>query len=268
MVLTRATDNRLKTLFTAGEIRYGAAAFQGKGFRSLGQEAIYAAAIRLRRGKPYRTGNAVRRTSGLDRRRHRSGDPRPRSHARDASGARDGAHGPQRADGQIRRAARGQGSAHRRLPIVGAQEAREQPALLEPGDQAGRGALAEDGVRDLVHPQMTARPVVSLAEHIEDLELPDAEVVRGLKRALDVRLDTAVQCGQGAPALCQPGGPPGGRRARPLPIAGPPSAASPAFPVSAASSKASLRVQRPRRPPRRNIRRLLLTRVCNYCVRS
>jgi 2-oxoisovalerate dehydrogenase E1 component len=50
MVLTRATDNRLKTFFTGGEIRYGAAAFQGKGFRSLGQEAIYAAGIRLRRG--------------------------------------------------------------------------------------------------------------------------------------------------------------------------------------------------------------------------
>src|SRR4029079_2879564 len=54
MVLTRATDNRLKTLFTAGEVKYGAASFQGKGFRSLGQEAIYAAAIRLRRGAAYR----------------------------------------------------------------------------------------------------------------------------------------------------------------------------------------------------------------------
>src|SRR3954466_2501877 len=55
MVLTRATDNRLKALFTAGEIKFGAASFQGKGFRSLGQEAIYAAAIRLRRGKRYRS---------------------------------------------------------------------------------------------------------------------------------------------------------------------------------------------------------------------
>ncbi len=54
MVLTRATDNRLKTLFTGGEVRYGDAAFQGKGFRSLGQEAVYAAAIRLRRGREYR----------------------------------------------------------------------------------------------------------------------------------------------------------------------------------------------------------------------
>jgi 2-oxoisovalerate dehydrogenase E1 component len=57
MVLTRATDNRLKTFFTSGEIKYGAASFQGKGFRSLGQEAIYAAAIRLRRGASYRRGD-------------------------------------------------------------------------------------------------------------------------------------------------------------------------------------------------------------------
>jgi 2-oxoisovalerate dehydrogenase E1 component len=50
MVLTRATDARLKTLFTGSEVRYGDVPFQGKGFRSLGQEAIYASAIRLRRG--------------------------------------------------------------------------------------------------------------------------------------------------------------------------------------------------------------------------
>jgi 2-oxoisovalerate dehydrogenase E1 component len=54
MLLTRATDNRLKQFFTAGEIRYNDTAFQGKGFRSLGQEAIYAAAIRLRRGPAFR----------------------------------------------------------------------------------------------------------------------------------------------------------------------------------------------------------------------
>src|SRR5262245_14570968 len=54
MLLTRATDTRLKAFFTGGEIRYGATAFQGKGFRSLGQEAIYAAGIRLRRGSQYR----------------------------------------------------------------------------------------------------------------------------------------------------------------------------------------------------------------------
>ena len=54
MILTRAVDNRLKQFFTSGEVRYGGAAFQGKGFRSLGQEAIYAAGIRLRRGARYR----------------------------------------------------------------------------------------------------------------------------------------------------------------------------------------------------------------------
>ena len=55
MALTRATDNRLKAFFAGGEVRYGEAAFQGKGFRSLGQEAIYAAGIRLRRGSAYRS---------------------------------------------------------------------------------------------------------------------------------------------------------------------------------------------------------------------
>jgi 2-oxoisovalerate dehydrogenase E1 component len=54
MLLTRATDNRLKALFTGGEVKYGTTVFQGKGFRSLGQEAVYAAAIRLRRGAKYR----------------------------------------------------------------------------------------------------------------------------------------------------------------------------------------------------------------------
>jgi 2-oxoisovalerate dehydrogenase E1 component len=54
MLLTRATDNRLKAFFTSGEVRYRNVPFQGKGFRSLGQEAIYAAALRLRRGAAYR----------------------------------------------------------------------------------------------------------------------------------------------------------------------------------------------------------------------
>ena len=54
MLLTRATDNRLKTFFLGGEVRFGATALQGKGFRSLGQEAIYGAAMRLRRGSAYR----------------------------------------------------------------------------------------------------------------------------------------------------------------------------------------------------------------------
>jgi pyruvate/2-oxoglutarate/acetoin dehydrogenase E1 component/TPP-dependent pyruvate/acetoin dehydrogenase alpha subunit len=54
MILTRATDNRLKAFFSGGEVRYKDVSFQGKGFRSLGQEAIYAAALRLRRGPGYR----------------------------------------------------------------------------------------------------------------------------------------------------------------------------------------------------------------------
>ncbi len=57
MVLTRATDNRLKAFFSGSEVRYRGTPFQGKGFRSLGQEAIYAAAIRLRRGDRYRSAN-------------------------------------------------------------------------------------------------------------------------------------------------------------------------------------------------------------------
>ena len=60
MVLTRATDNRLKALFTGGEVRYGDTTFQGKGFRGLGQEAIYAAGIRLRRGDQFRDGDTWR----------------------------------------------------------------------------------------------------------------------------------------------------------------------------------------------------------------
>ncbi|MEZ5289152.1 MAG: thiamine pyrophosphate-dependent enzyme [Vicinamibacterales bacterium] len=55
MCLTRAVDNRLKQFFAGGEVRWGTKAFQGKGFRSLGQEAIYAGGIRLRRGPKYRT---------------------------------------------------------------------------------------------------------------------------------------------------------------------------------------------------------------------
>jgi 2-oxoisovalerate dehydrogenase E1 component len=54
MCLTRATDNQLKTFFLSGEIKYEGTGFQGKGFRSLGQEAIFGAALKLRRGEEYR----------------------------------------------------------------------------------------------------------------------------------------------------------------------------------------------------------------------
>ncbi len=53
MILTRATDNRLKAFFLGSEVRYGSKAFQGKGFRSLGQEAIYASCLRLRHGAEF-----------------------------------------------------------------------------------------------------------------------------------------------------------------------------------------------------------------------
>lgn len=55
MFLTRAVDNRLKAFFSSAEVKFGNSPFQGKGFRSLGQEAIYASALRLRRGEAYRT---------------------------------------------------------------------------------------------------------------------------------------------------------------------------------------------------------------------
>ena len=54
MILTRALDNRLKQFFLSGEVKYHDVPFQGKGFRSLGQEAIYAAGIRLKRGSRWR----------------------------------------------------------------------------------------------------------------------------------------------------------------------------------------------------------------------
>jgi len=54
MILVRAIDNRLKQFFLSGEVSYDDVPFQGKGFRSLGQEAIYAAAIRLKRGPTFR----------------------------------------------------------------------------------------------------------------------------------------------------------------------------------------------------------------------
>ncbi len=59
MVLTRAIDSRLKQFFLGSEVRYGSTPFQGKGFRSLGQEAIYAAAIRLRRGAEWRAADGT-----------------------------------------------------------------------------------------------------------------------------------------------------------------------------------------------------------------
>ncbi len=60
IILTRAVDNRMKHIFLSGELKYGELGFQGKGFRSTGQEAIYAAALRLRRGPEHRHGGTWR----------------------------------------------------------------------------------------------------------------------------------------------------------------------------------------------------------------
>ena len=53
MMLTRACDNALKRLFLSGEISYEGLPFAGKGFRSLGQEAIYGAGFLLNKGPNY-----------------------------------------------------------------------------------------------------------------------------------------------------------------------------------------------------------------------
>jgi len=62
MVITRAVDNRLKAFFMGSEVRYDGVPFQGKGFRSLGQEAIYGCALRLRRGAVWRARDGSWRT--------------------------------------------------------------------------------------------------------------------------------------------------------------------------------------------------------------
>ncbi len=111
MVLTRAIDNRLKAFFTGGEVRCGDAAFQGKGFRSLGQEAIYAA------GDPAAARGAVaRRRRRVARRRRRAADPRPRALALAMRPERETVRMVLiRADGEGRAADGRQGSARRRL---------------------------------------------------------------------------------------------------------------------------------------------------------
>ncbi len=58
MLLTRHLDARLKKFFMSSEVKApDGATFQGKGFRSTGQEAIYAAALRLKRGDNFIRGN-------------------------------------------------------------------------------------------------------------------------------------------------------------------------------------------------------------------
>lgn len=57
MLRTRYLDARLKKFFLSGEVNTpDGKGFQGKGFRSMGQEAIYAAGLRLKRGGEYLNG--------------------------------------------------------------------------------------------------------------------------------------------------------------------------------------------------------------------
>ena len=111
MLLTRATDNRLKAFFTSGEIRYGHTPFQGKGLPIAGTGSD------LRGGDPPAPRRVLPGSGRLDRRRRRPGDSRSRRRARHAAGAGGGAHGAERPDGQGRRAVRRQGSAHRRFRV-------------------------------------------------------------------------------------------------------------------------------------------------------
>ena len=66
IVLTRAVDNQLKQIFLSGDLKWREGSFQGKGFRSLGQEAIYGAALRLKRGPAFGAGvrNGFRTAGG------------------------------------------------------------------------------------------------------------------------------------------------------------------------------------------------------------
>ena len=74
MVLTRATDNRLKTFFTSGEVRYRRDTVSGKGI-SLARPGGH-----LRRGDPASPRPGVsRRRWPVDGRRHRADDPRSRA---------------------------------------------------------------------------------------------------------------------------------------------------------------------------------------------
>ncbi len=71
MLTTRYLDARLKRFFMGTEIKTPAGAvFQGKGFRSTGQEAIYAAAIRLRRVGPH----YIAQQNGIARSENYKGD--------------------------------------------------------------------------------------------------------------------------------------------------------------------------------------------------
>jgi hypothetical protein len=82
--------------------------------------------------------------------------------------------------------------------VVGAEDAREEPAVLEAGDEAcGRGGTEGGGARELLHPHV---PAVLAGECVEHRVLDDGQAVRGLERAFELCLDQPVQRGEGAPA--------------------------------------------------------------------
>ena len=125
MLLTRATDNRLKAFFTSGEVRFRELALSGQGIPLAGTGGD------LRRGNPAAAWRAVPHGRRLDRRRHRADHPRPRRGAGDAPVARDGADGAVGADGQGGSADGRQGSARRRFRLrhpAGVRAARHRHA--------------------------------------------------------------------------------------------------------------------------------------------
>jgi hypothetical protein len=84
-------------------------------------------------------------------------------------------------------------------PVVAAEDALQQPAILEAVDQPrGRAARQRGRAGQLLHPHM---PAVLARERVQHRVLDDGEVMLGLEGALERRLDHRVQTGQRAPAL-------------------------------------------------------------------
>ena len=127
-----------------------ASPFQGKGFRSLGQEAIYAAPLRLRRGAAL-----SRAGRHLARRRRRAAHPRPRRGARDAARTRSPCawSSPRRWE-RPGRPMDGQGPPRRRLLLGSPARVRAARDLRRSRSPGIAMAFARDGSRPrrrLVH---------------------------------------------------------------------------------------------------------------------
>ena len=147
MILTRAVDNRLKAFFTGSEVRYGNTPFQGKGFRSLGQEAIYAAPLRFKRGAAFRAADGTWQGDVVAPIIRDLGAAIAMRHDRET--VRDD---PERADGQGRAADERPRSARRRLcerhPAGGGAAGDQQPdgGRHGPGVQARRRRASGAGI--------------------------------------------------------------------------------------------------------------------------